>query len=94
MSIEPSEMPGPDLEARCKTLEQALQDARKRIADMERSLNVLASRAATDRLEEISRELGACSKKDIAYIHALAAEIRDIVALGRRLNLPDINSKE
>ncbi|MDI6797101.1 MAG: hypothetical protein QMD09_09150 [Desulfatibacillaceae bacterium] len=94
MSRKPDEMQGADRQACCKDLEQALQQARERIAAMERSLNMLASRAAVERLGEISRELAACGKKDIAYIHALAAEIRDIVALGRRLNLSDLNPKE
>jgi hypothetical protein len=94
MSLELSDTPGASSDARCKELEQALQAARGRIESMERSLNVLTSRAAAQRLEEISLELAACGKKDIAYVHALAAEIRDIVALGRRLNLPDLNPKE
>jgi hypothetical protein len=94
MSRKPDEMQGGSRQACCKDLEQALQQARERIAAMERSLNMLASRAAVERLGEISLELSVCSKKDIAYVHALAAEIRDIVDLGRRLNLPDLNLEE
>ena len=92
MPSKQDEMQENGRQACCKGLEQALLKERERIAAMERSLNVLASKAAVERLEEISLELAACSRKDIAYVHALAAEIRDIVALGRRLHLPDLNT--